>query len=190
MEITAPKIIIISGPSGVGKNAVVEKLLAQNSSLQEVITWTTRAPRPGEIAGTHYYFVSEAEFKNNIQTNNFLEYAQVYSYYYGTPISGINQIVAAGKIPLLIIDVQGALQIKKKLPAEKLVMIFILPESLEQLELQKKGRGTPLSVAENETRKINATQEIKHAAEYNYQIINYSGHLDQTVAQIQTILKK
>ena len=118
------KLIVISGPSGVGKGTIVRKLLATNANFSLSISATTRNKREGEVHGREYYFLSKEEFEKNISNNNFAEYAQYAGNYYGTMCSTINEKLNDGKILILEIEVQGAFQIKEKYPEAKIVYHF------------------------------------------------------------------
>ena len=132
-------VYILSAPSGAGKTTVGNLLLKEIPFLERVVTATTRSPRPGEKDGVDYYFLSEEEFIAKIERQEFLEWAKVYRYYYGTPKREVERILSQGKDALLIIDVQGAFQVKRQLP--NAVSIFLLPPSLEELRKRLTLRG-------------------------------------------------
>ncbi len=178
------KIIIISGPSGVGKSTVVRQLLRQRDDLVKVITCTTRKPRPGEEQGRDYYFISQDEFMGRIKAGDFLEYAQVHGHYYGTLRSELDRILQTGQQPVLVIDVQGAEIIRSKINRQKLKLIFILPESKDELLERIRQRAGRISREELELRLKNADQEMRAAKEYDYQIVNETNQLNKTVKLI------
>lgn len=178
------KIIIISGPSGVGKSTVVRQLLRQRDDLVKVITCTTRKPRPGEEHGRDYYFISQDEFMGRIKAGDFLEYAQVHGHYYGTLRSELDRILQTGQQPVLVIDVQGAEIIRSKINRQKLKLIFILPESKDELLERIRQRAGRISREELELRLKNAVQEMRAAKEYDYQIVNETNQLNKTVKLI------
>lgn len=133
-------LYIVSAPSGAGKSSLINALLADIGDKAKVsVSHTTRAPRPGEVDGTHYYFTNQEEFKKLISEDTFLEYAQVFDNFYGTSKTMIEKELAAGIDVFLDIDWQGAQQIRKKMPSVK--SIFILPPSLPELEKRLTGRG-------------------------------------------------
>ena len=134
------KLIIITGPSGVGKGTVVKELLDRNKDIWLSISATTRNPRVGEKDGLNYYFISEERFKDMIDKKEFLEWAQFAGNYYGTPLSTVNEKIVKGFIVLLEIEVEGAKQIKEKFPES--LSIFLLPPSKEELEKRIRNRGT------------------------------------------------
>ncbi|MDO9573637.1 MAG: guanylate kinase, partial [Candidatus Contubernalis sp.] len=133
-------LIVLSGPSGVGKGTVGKVLAAEKEDLFFSISMTTRPPRPGEIEGVNYYFVGEDEFKKKIEQDELLEWARVYGDYYGTPREVVLNNIKKGQNVLLEIDTQGAKMIKSSFPDG--VFLFLLPPSLNELKLRITGRGT------------------------------------------------
>ena len=176
-------LIVISGASGTGKGTVCKKILADLPEVAYSISATTRAPRPGEVDGREYYFLNGEEFKAWIADGKFLEYANVYGNFYGTPQHKIEERLNRGEDILLEIDVQGALNVKKKCPEG--IYIFLLPPSLEELKRRIEGRGTetPESLAR---RLANAVTEIKIGLEYNYVVVNDT--IDNAAEKIKAIL--
>ena len=176
-------LIVISGASGTGKGTVCKKILSEMPEVAYSISATTRIPRPGEIDGKDYYFLSFAEFRTWILEEKFLEYAEVYGNFYGTPLNKIEERINHGEDILLEIDVQGALNVKKKCPDG--VYIFLLPPSLEELKRRIEGRATesPESLAR---RLKNAVAEIKIGRKYDYVVVNET--IDSAVEQIKAIL--
>lgn len=176
-------LIVVSGASGTGKGTVCKKILADLPEVAYSISATTRKPRPGEIDGKEYYFLSVEEFKAWIAEEKFLEYAEVYGNFYGTPLNKIEERLNLGEDILLEIDVQGALNVKRKCPDG--VYIFLLPPSLEELKNRIEGRGTenPESLAR---RLKNAVAEIKIGLEYDYAVVNDT--IDNAAEQIKAIL--
>lgn len=176
-------LIVISGASGTGKGTVCKKLLADLPKVAYSISATTRTPRPGEVDGREYYFISVDEFKTWIAEEKFLEYANVYGNFYGTPLNKIEERLNRGEDILLEIDVQGALNVKKKCPDG--IYIFLLPPSLDELKRRIEGRGTenPESLAR---RLKNAVAEIKIGLQYDYVVVNDT--IDNAAAQIKSIL--
>ncbi|THA06901.1 guanylate kinase [Rodentibacter pneumotropicus] len=180
-------LYIISAPSGAGKSSLISALLKSDYSTQKMvsISHTTRNPRPDEIDGVHYYFVSKEEFESLIKQDLFLEYATVFGgNYYGTSLPAIQENLAKGIDVFLDIDWQGAQQIRKKV--ENVKSIFILPPSLQELERRLIGRGQD-SEAVIAERMAKAKDEISHYDEYDYVIIN--DHFDQALADLQSILR-
>ena len=134
------KLIIITGPSGVGKGTVVKELLDKDKDIWLSVSATTRNPRMGEKNGENYYFISDEKFKDMINNKEFLEWAQFAGNYYGTPLSTVNEKIGMGFIVLLEIEVEGAKQIKEKF--QEALSIFLLPPSMEELEKRIRDRGT------------------------------------------------
>lgn len=176
-------LIVVSGASGTGKGTVCKKILNDMPEVAYSISATTRAPRPGEVDGREYYFISRDEFKAWIADGKFLEYAEVYGNFYGTPLNKIRERLNRGEDILLEIDVQGALNVKRKMPEG--VYIFLLPPSLDELKRRIEGRGTETPESLNR-RLTNAVAEIKIGLEYDYVVVNDS--VDAAAAQIKTIL--
>ena len=176
-------LIVISGASGTGKGTVCKKILADLPKISYSISATTRKPRQGEVDGREYYFLSVDEFKQWIADEKFLEYAEVYGNFYGTPLNKIEEQLNRGEDVLLEIDVQGALNVKKKCPDG--VYIFLLPPSLEELKRRIEGRGT--ETPESLSRRLkNAVAEIQIGREYDYVVVNDT--VDNAAAQIKSIL--
>jgi guanylate kinase len=164
-------IYVIAAPSGAGKSTLVNALCKLDSQVQLSVSHTTRAMRPGEVDGVNYFFVSVDAFQTMIANSEFLEYAQVYENYYGTNINTIKQFLATGKDIILEIDWQGAQQIRKLF--HEAVLIFILPPSLPILAERLKKRNTD-SANVIEKRLSVAMDDISHAPEFDYLIINDS----------------
>jgi guanylate kinase len=166
---TDPLVFIVSGPSGSGKSTLVRKLVEVPGMLLS-ISCTTRPARASEVPGQWYNFLSEEEFRRRIEADEFLEYACVFGHhYYGTPRSELERARAAAKDLVLEIDVQGASQVKRKLPGA--VGIFILPPSREELERRLRARGQD-SEEEIERRLEGARQEMTAYSQYEYAVVN------------------
>ncbi len=176
------QLFIISGPSGVGKGTIAKRLLDE-TDVTFSVSMTTRKPRPGEIEGISYYFVSDEEFDRTIAENGFLEYAGNFGNRYGTPIAPILENLEAGKDVLLDIDIQGALNVRKLYPNG--VFIFILPPNMAELRKRITGRGTE---TEDSLKKRlgKALEEISYIDKYDYCIVN--GELEEAVTRAKAIL--
>ena len=162
-------VFVVSAPSGAGKTSLVRALLAADPQVKLSISYTTRPPRPGEVDGMHYHFVSVEQFMEMLNRGEFLESAEVYGNYYGTSQRWIEEQLAAGTDILLEIDWQGAAQVRRLMP--KAVSIFILPPSLEALRQRLTGRGQD-SETVIERRLAAAREDMSHVGEFDYVIIN------------------
>lgn len=175
-------LIIISGPSGTGKGTVCKALLKKNDFWLS-ISATTRNPREDEINGTNYYFLTKQDFESKIRNNDFLEYAEVYGNYYGTPKDKVLEAINQGRDVLLEIDIQGALKVKESYPDG--VFIFILPPSMDELKHRIINRGS--ETAESlMTRFKSAYNEINYISKYNYAVINDT--VQNAVEKIESII--
>ncbi|MFN7086439.1 MAG: guanylate kinase [Burkholderiales bacterium] len=162
-------LFVVSAPSGAGKTSLVAALLAADPQIRKSVSYTTRAPRPGEINGRDYHFVTVEEFRRMQQNGEFLESAQVHGNYYGTSHQWVSSELRQGCDILLEIDWQGAAQVRKLIP--ETIGIFILPPSFDALlaRLNKRAQDTPEVIAQ---RLRNAREEISHVGEFEYVIIN------------------
>ena len=176
-------LIVISGASGTGKGTVCKELLAREHGVAFSVSATSRAPREGEQDGREYYFRTRVEFEAMIAEGAFLEYADVYGNYYGTPLAPIEARRSAGEDILLEIDTQGALNVMERCPDG--TFIFLLPPSLEELRRRITGRGTESE--ESLTRRLAAARdEIRLGRRYRYAVLNDT--VEDATARIQTIL--
>ena len=180
-------LFVLSGPSGVGKGTLNAKLFAEfDDQIAFSVSATTRAPREGEIDGKHYFFISRQEFENRIANNDFLEHAEFAGNCYGTPVSYVNSLLEQGKNVILEIDVQGAMQVRSRMPES--VSIFILPPSFEELENRLRGRGTETE-EKIQMRLGAARREMEYAPQYNYQIVN-GGDLEAAYQELRGVYMK
>lgn len=172
-------LYVISGPSGVGKGTLVSKLLDMRDDVVLSISATTRSPRPGEVDGKNYFFLTKEKFKDFIDADGFIEWAEYASNFYGTPLDFVEEQLAAGKNVILEIEVQGAFQVKEKLPDATL--IFIEPPSMDELERRIIGRGTE-SEDVIESRMRTARVEMERKMEYDIAVMN--DDVDSAVARL------
>ena len=176
-------MVILSAPSGAGKDTVFKEISRTRSDVCESISATTREPRAGETDGVNYYFLTQSEFEKKIENNEFLESASYNNCYYGTPASTVLKLVEEGKICFLIIERKGAQKIMKSYP--EAVSIFLMPPDMETLEKRLKKRNTDSEEAIISRLKI-AEEEIKSASEFDYIVIN--NELEKAVDEINEIL--
>ena len=178
-------LLVISGPSGVGKGTLVKALMDRNSRIKMSVSATTREPRPGEIEGVHYFFKTEEEFKDMVERGEFLEYIHVFgSKYYGTPRSFVEQQLQDGYDVMLEIDVQGAMKVKQSFPDA--VLMFITAPSMSEIKSRLIGRGTE-TMEQVEKRFATAFEEVKMIPEYDYVIVN--DVVDVAVHHMEAILE-
>ena len=178
------KLIILTGPSGVGKGSVVKKILDKDKNIWLSISATTREPREGEKEGENYYFLNQQKFKEMIEKKLFLEWAQFAGNYYGTPLSSVNEKIKRGFTVILEIEVEGAKQIKEKFPNS--MSIFLLPPDKEELERRIRKRGTEKEEAIKK-RLSRANYEISLSNEFDFALTNHN--VDETAKKIIKLIK-
>lgn len=181
-------VFVISGPSGCGKSTVATALCEADDTLRLSVSATTRAPRPNEVDGVNYHFLTSAQFEKQIEQNAFLEWAKYHENFYGTPKSEIEAARQVGKDTILEIEVNGALQVRKQdLTPARSILIFLIPASFAILEKRLRSRKTE-SEDELANRLEIAKTEISQITHYDYCVINPENAIDQTVHQIQAII--
>ena len=177
-------LLVVSGPAGVGKGTVDGALIAKHPEIKMSVSVTTRAPRPGEIEGVHYFFRTKEEFDRMIEQDAFLEYMHVFGInYYGTPKAFVEAEREKGNHVILEIDVQGAMKVKESCPDA--VMVFIAPPSLQILKQRLVGRGTETQES-IDVRTATALEELKKLPRYDYMVIN--DVVEEAVADMEAIL--
>ena len=179
-------LVIISGPSGVGKDTLIERLCERDPSLRYSISCTTRKPRPGEAEGVSYFFVSRKRFEELIKQGHFLEYATYNGNYYGTPSAAVEEARVAGHDILLKIEVQGAAQVRKRAPDG--VFIFIAPPTKEELVRRQERREVGVPDDDMAERLKIAETEMKHSSEYDHLVVN--DELDRAVGEVLEIIQR
>ncbi len=183
---SVPLLVVISGPSGVGKDSVLNLMKARGLPFHFVVTATTRPPRQGEVHGVDYFFLSRDEFATMIDNDELLEYAIVYQDYKGVPKEQVRRALASGKDVIMRVDVQGAAAIRQMAP--EAVLIFLTAESEEDLAARLRKRQSETDESLN-LRIATARQEMKRINEFDYVVINRNGALEETVEIIQAIIR-
>jgi len=178
-------LVIISGPSGVGKDSLIERLVKRDSNLTYSVSFTTRSPRPGEVEGVSYSFVSRERFEALIKESHFLEYASYAGNLYGTPASPVEAARTAGRDILLKIEVHGAEQVRKRAPDG--LFIFIAPPNDDELARRQELRSMESQEDMAERRKI-AQKEMQFASHYDHLVVN--DDLDRAVQEVLTIIRR
>ena len=182
---TRPLLIILSGPSGVGKDAVLAKMKELGSPLKYITTLTTRPRRPNERNNVDYHFISMERFQKMVENNELLEWANVYDNWYSVPKKEVKQALDKGRDVIVKVDVQGAATIKKILP--QAILIFLMPPSMEELILRLKQRHTE-SPSDLTLRLKTAEEEIKQLPLFDYTIVNRWDEIDLAVTDIKAII--
>lgn len=180
-----PLLVVISGPSGVGKDAVIYRLVARGLPCHVAVTMTTRPPRAGEVSGRDYVFVTDEYFNEMEDAGELLEWAEVYGHHYGVPRPPIREALAAGHDVVVRVDVQGAATIRRHVPAA--VLIFLAPASLAELAERLRARGTE-SAAAFELRLHTAARELEQTSNFDYVVVNADGELERAVDQVEAII--
>jgi len=180
------QLIIMSGPSGVGKSTLVKRVMEMYPNLRFSVSATTREIRPGEVDGVNYYFIDKPTFLRMIENNELLEYAEYAGNYYGTPAGPVNEAMENGYDILLDVEVQGAAQLIEKIPDA--ITVFIMAPSFEELERRLRGRG---DTAEDKIirRLLTARSEVKQLNKYQYLIISEKGKAEEAADQLLWIIR-
>ena len=176
-------LVVVSGPSGVGKGTILKKLIQENDNMRFAISATTRNPREGEQDGINYFFKTEKEFKNMIDNNELIEWVNYCGNFYGKPRKYVEETLKQGYDVIVEVEVEGAQNIKKLYPDS--VLIFIMPPSIEELEERLKKRGTETTEVIN-NRMTRAKQEIAKLNVYDYCVVNDT--VDKSVSSLVTII--
>ena len=180
------RLFVISGPSGVGKDSVIDGLKKLGRPYHFTVTATTRAMRPGETDGIDYLFLSRADFRRMIENDGLLEWAEVYGNLYGVPKSQVNDALNRGKDVIMRIDVQGAATVRKLHPDA--VLIFLEPPNMESLEERLRSRNTE-SESEFEIKLTTAFREMDEARWFDHRVVNRDGHLNDAITAIDQIIR-
>ncbi len=181
-----PRLMVISGPSGVGKDTVIEHLRLVHPDFVFAVTATTRQRRPGEIDGVHYFFMQREEFQEKLEQGEFLESAEVYGHFYGVPKDRVRNALRAGKTVVVKVDVQGAASIREIVP--EAIFIFLLPPSMAELMRRLRGRKTDDPDALMR-RVSTASRELRSVKDFDYVVFNENERLDETLAKLDAIME-
>ncbi len=182
-------LVIVSGPSGVGKDTVIQALcrVPIEPARYFVVTCTTRPRREYEVDGKHYHFLDEAEFERRRLAGGFLEANQVHGHWYGTPRDQVREALSSGRDAILKIDVQGAAVVKQKVP--EALLVFLVPPSLEDLFARLQSRATE-TADQLDVRHRNAALELARQEDYDYVVLNETGQIDRTAARVDEIIRQ
>ena len=186
MTFPNPLLVVVSGPSGVGKSTIVAEMARRRPQVVPIVTATTREQRDGEIDGVHYHFLSEPEFTELRDTGGLLEHANNHGHWYGTPVDQVRGILAAGRDAILTISPEGARNVRRQVPDA--LLIFVMPPSMEDLTERLRGRGSE-SEASLERRRVDAERWIGQADEYDHVVVNETGHPEEAAQRIWEIIQ-
>jgi guanylate kinase len=186
MTFPNPLLVVVSGPSGVGKSTIVAELARHRPQVVPIVTATTRKRRGNEINGVHYHFLSDDEFNDLIARDGLLEHADNHGHWYGTPIDQVRGILAAGRDAILTISPEGARNVRRLVPDA--LLIFVMPPSMEDLDDRLRGRGSE-SEASIERRRRDAERWIADAADYDHVVVNETGHPEEAAERIWAIIQ-
>lgn len=186
MTFPNPLLVVVSGPSGVGKSTIVAQLARAHPQVVPIVTATTRPRRPEEVDDVHYHFLSLDDFEELRVNGGLLESAQVHGNWYGTPVQQVRGILAAGRDAILTIDPQGAESVRTLIPDA--LLIFVMPPSIEDLDERLNARGSE-SAESLAIRRRNAEREMATSTDYDYVIVNETGHPDEAAERIWEIVQ-
>jgi len=186
MTFPNPMLVVVSGPSGVGKSTIVAELARRRPQVVPIVTATTRPQRPDEIDGVHYHFVSTEAFETLIARDGLLEHANNHGHWYGTPVDQVRGILAAGRDAILTISPEGARNVRQQVPDA--LLIFVMPPSMEDLTERLRGRGSE-SEASIERRRLDAERWITEAVDYDHVVVNEDGRPEEAADRIWDIIQ-
>ena len=186
MTFPNPMLVVVSGPSGVGKSTIVAELARRRPQVVPIVTATTRPRRADEMDGVHYHFLSEPEFKELIARDGLLEHANNHGAWYGTPVDQVRGILAAGRDAILTISPEGARNVRRHVPDA--LLIFVMPPSMEDLTERLLGRGSE-SEASLTRRREDAERWIAEAGDFDHVVVNETGHVPEAADRIWEIIQ-
>jgi guanylate kinase len=186
MTFPNPMLVVVSGPSGVGKSTIVAELARRRPQVVPIVTATTRARRDDEIDGVHYHFLSDQAFRELMARDGLLEHANNHGFWYGTPIDQVRGILAAGRDAILTISPEGARNVRRLVPDA--LTIFVMPPSMEDLTDRLRGRGSE-SEASIERRRHDAERWMAEAGDYDHVVVNETGRPEEAAERIWDIIQ-
>lgn len=186
MTFPNPMLVVVSGPSGVGKSTIVAELARARPQVVPIVTATTRKRRDNEVNGVHYHFLSESEFADLLERDGLLEHADNHGHWYGTPIDQVRGILAAGRDAILTISPEGARNVRRRVPDA--LLIFVMPPSMEDLDHRLRGRGSE-SEASLRRRRRDAERWMAEAGDYDHVVVNETGRPEEAAERIWDIIQ-
>ncbi len=186
MTFPNPMLVVVSGPSGVGKSTIVAELARRRPQVVPIVTATTRPQRPDETDGVHYHFLDRGAFEDLIANDGLLEYANNHGHWYGTPLNQVRGILAAGRDAILTISPEGARNVRRLVPDA--LLIFVMAPTMDDLDERLRRRGSE-SEASMERRRRDAERWIAEAGDYDYVVVNEEGHPEEAADRIWEIIQ-